>query len=240
MLIQIRSILLAAACLLVFAPASFGATVSWAAWGQTQGRVNPGTETGTLTFGGQTVNVTYTGEIAFSQTGGTGLRNWFLPASSYADGSIVSNAPNDGGIISISGPDTVANVFTFSSPIVNPIFSIVSLGQPGLAMSYNFSATPTLIAGGSNAYWGGQSITVSGNSVMGREGDGTVEFLGTFSTLSFTVTGGEFWNGFTVGALGTGTGTVTPEPRTYLAVLLGLLLVIVACRRENLATIFRR
>ncbi|MGH9396792.1 MAG: PEP-CTERM sorting domain-containing protein [Terriglobia bacterium] len=226
-------LLLAIVMLIAFRPASAD-TVYWTAWGANSG-TSPGTVPGTITFPGSTViNVTYSGEIAFSQKGGIGATNWFLPASTYTS-STVSNAPTDGGIVAISGPDTTANTFTFSSPVTNPIFSEVSLGQPSVPMDYIFSAPFTLLSGGANAYWGGKSITQPApNDMHGAEGDGTIEFPGTFTSISFTVTGGEYWNGFTVGALAPGSSSPVPEPGTYsMALMGGLLLAYLAVRRRT-------
>jgi hypothetical protein len=49
--------------------------------------------------------------------------------------------------------------------------------------------------------------------------------LGTYSSLSWTTTGGEYWNGFTVGVAGI--STVAPEPSTLgLAGFAGVFLLL--------------
>lgn len=212
--------------LAVAAPLACGSPVYWTVWNITSSpSVANGIDFGTITIGAQTVDVTYTGEISFDQAGGTGQTNWFIPASSYS-GGVVDNAPFDGGMIGINGL-SAPHIFTFSSPLVNPVFSVMSLGRSGLNVSYNFDATPTLIIGGTNGIFGGGAIGVSGNSVTGHESNGTVEFLGTYSSLSFTVSGSEFFNGFTVGAMAVAPSTV-PEPGTYSTALLGTVLVALA------------
>jgi PEP-CTERM motif len=57
--------------------------------------------------------------------------------------------------------------------------------------------------------------------MIGNESDGTIEFAGTLSSLSFTVTGSEFWNGFTIGTASANTGP-TPEPSTLVMLGTGL------------------
>ncbi|MGH9403859.1 MAG: PEP-CTERM sorting domain-containing protein [Terriglobia bacterium] len=101
-------------------------------------------------------------------------------------------------------------------------------------MNYIFSAPFILLSGGANAYWGGSSVTQPApNDLRGQEGDGTIEFPGTFTSLSFTVTGGEYWNGFTVGALAPGSSSAVPEPGTYsMALTGGLLLAFLTMRRR--------
>jgi hypothetical protein len=37
------------------------------------------------------------------------------------------------------------------------------------------------------------------NILSGNEGNGTIQFLGTFTSISFTVPTNESWHGFTVG-----------------------------------------
>ena len=96
---------------------------------------------------------------------------------------------------------------------MNPVFAIWSLGQPGLAASFTFDLTPTLEVGGPNANFGGQSITVSSNTVSGNEGNGVVQFNGTVSSISWTDTFENFY-GFTVGISGTAGPAGVPEPGT--------------------------
>jgi hypothetical protein len=63
---------------------------------------------------------------------------------------------------------------------------------------------------------GGSLNTVPGNGLQGTEGNGLAQFTGTYSEISWVGTNPEDWNGFSVGAFGSGT---TPEPSSL--VLLG-------------------
>jgi hypothetical protein len=134
----------------------------------------------------------------------------------------------------LNGSSTAVNTITFGSPVVNPVFAIWSLGSPSAPASFTFGATPTLEAGGPNAGFGGSSITVSGNVVSGREGNGVVQFTGTYSSLTWTDTPENFY-AFTVGLNGPveGGGAV-PEPGTWALALAGLGLVGFASRRRKL------
>jgi len=77
--------------------------------------------------------------------------------------------------------------------------AIWSLGSPSVLVSFDFSnATPIFVVGGPNADFGGQAITVVGNTVSGREGNGVVQFMGSISSISWTDTP-ELWYGFTIG-----------------------------------------
>ncbi len=190
------------------------ATITWTQW--TSGvSGSPGSATGTLALSPD-ITVGFSGK-----TGGlvSNYPSWG-PSSTYADGAIVDNAPpKAGNIVYLTGGDSTVQTLTFSAPVVNPIMSIWSLGQGGIKASFNFNdATPVLVAGGRSNEYGGSSITVSGNNVYGNEGNGTVEFIGTYSSLSWTNPTYEGWYGFTVGV----TAAAVPEPQSLPLLILGL------------------
>jgi PEP-CTERM motif len=216
-----RSLLLAALILaLATCPAAFAGTVSWTVWNSCA----PSSATGTM--GG--VGVTYSGEISFCHQSGVGNFNYFIPTSTYTSAT-ASNAPTDGGMIAINGTPAT-HTFTFASPVTNLVLSEVSLGQPNLPVTYNFNDSFTILSCGPNGVFGGGCITQSGNSMIGHEGDGTIEFAGTLSSLSFTVTGSEFWNGFTIGTVG-GSSPI-PEPSTFVLLGTGLAGLLGAAKRK--------
>ena len=115
------------------------------------------------------------------------------------------------------------------APIKDPIMAIVSLGASGTNTHYNFDSPFTILSQG-NDYWGGCAtcLTQFGNDLIGNEGSGTIQFVGTFSDFSWTVPVGEYWHGFTFGirttqALEPGTpGPTVPEPATLGLMALGL------------------
>lgn len=152
------------------------------------------------------------------------------PASTWADGAVVANAPAPGdGIIQLFGGTSNVNTLTFSTAVVNPVIAIWSLGQGGSTASFNFiGATPVLVAGGPNAEYGGASITVVGNDVFGNEGNGTVMFVGTYSSISWTNPEYEGWYGYNVGMT-----AAVPEPESYALMLAGLGVVGLLIRRRR-------
>jgi len=198
---------LSAACLPV------AAQTAWTDWtAATPGE--PGSAAGTL--GG--IAVTYTGEVLGNTViNGSFAPSW-APSTSFVGGTVTASPATVGDIITMNG-SSLTNVLTFASPIVNPVFAIWSLGAGGAPASFTFNATPTFEVGGPNVGFGGQAITVAGNTVSGIEGNGVVQFNGTFSSISFTSTNENFY-GFTVGRNGP-VGAV-PEPETWALTALGL------------------
>ncbi len=195
-----------------FASPAFPATV-WTDWtALTAGA--PGA-TGTLNGAA----VTYAGEAINSVINGAAT-NW-SPNSSFIGGTVTTSPSTIGDIIGLSGPPGGGTgTITFASPIIDPVFAIWSLGSPSASASFTFSLTPTLEAGGPNSQYGGASITVLGNVVSGLEGNGVVQFTGTYSTFSWTNTY-EYWYGFTVGT--NGASSAVPEPAAMLLLGSGLI-----------------
>jgi hypothetical protein len=147
------------------------------------------------------------------------------PPPTTFSGGIVGNAPPvANNSIGIEGGVSYIESITFSSPVVDPIFAIWSLGQPGIAASFNFTASEpfNVLAGGPSSEYGGSALTVSGNSVLGREGNGVVQFDGTFSTITFTTPTFENYYAFTVGEDATLTPSPVPEPSMLSLLALGL------------------
>lgn len=195
--------------------------IDWAAWSSPLVSATSGSANGVA--GG--VNISYSGE----------LENLFTNYPSYGpngtfNGGTVDNAPPQAnGIIQLYGGNpNQTNTITFSQAVTNPVLAIWSLGQGGVNASFNFNATPTLESGGPSSEYAGQTISVLGNVVSGSEGNGTVQFTGTFNSLSWTNPTAENWYGFTVGV------AAVPEPETYAMMLAGLgLMGFVARRRRN-------
>jgi len=111
------------------------------------------------------------------------------------------------------------------------VMAIWSLGAGGAPASFVFSATEpfTIESGGPSVEFGGSSITAAGNVVNGNEGNGTIQFNGTFTQITWTNPQFEFYYAFTVGV--PGTAPAIPEPGTYATLGTGLLAIAVLLRR---------
>ena len=138
----------------------------------------------------------------------------WAPNSTFVGGTSTASPSTVNDDLRLDGSFTGTNTITFGSPITNPLIAIWSLGQPGLGASFTFNATPTFEVGGPNSQFGGSPISVVGNTVSGNEGNGVVQFTGTFTSISWTDTFENFY-AFTVGTAGTTTPQV-PEPSTLL------------------------
>ena len=199
-----------AASYLLALPAS--AATIWTDWTSATAGA-PGSAAGTLNG----IGVSYSGELDSAVTNGSSLI--WAPNSSFVGGTSTASPSTVGDVIFLNGDFTGTSTITFDSPVTNPVFAIWSLGQGGTPATFTFDATPTFEVGGPNASFGGSAITVDGNVVSGIEGNGVVQFTGTFTSISWTNTFENFY-GFTVGTAGAN-GSV-PEPGTLALFGLGL------------------
>ena len=155
----------------------------------------------------------------------------YTPASTFADGSVVSNAPlSTNNILQLVGGTNALQTVTFSQAVVDPVFAIWSLGASGNTASFVFNQTPTFVVGGPSAEYGGSAITVSGKTVSGTEGNGTIEFIGTFTSITWTNPNSEYWYGFNVGYDAV---APVPEPSTWAMMILGFCCLGFLAYRKN-------
>ncbi|MGH7945960.1 MAG: hypothetical protein ACREH8_15815 [Opitutaceae bacterium] len=136
------------------------------------------------------------GSFFFAQTnGGT---NYWNPSTPYISAQ-VDNAPPGTDLVALIGGQNQTYKVTLSEAIKDPIMSIVSLGAPGTNTLYDFDSPFTIVSQGVG-FWGGGPNALDqlpGDVLRGNEGHGTIQFIGTFPTFSWTVPAGENWHGFT-------------------------------------------
>ena len=202
-------------------------TVDWAVWSNVVTGPTAGSATGT------TLDTTfsYRGELQ------SFMANYpsYTPAATFSGGTITNPPPSANGIIQLFGNTGATDTITFAAAVTNPVIAIWSLGAGGTPASFLFSAPFTIEAGGPSAEYTGSSITSSGDQVFGSEGNGVIQFNGTFTSISWTNPSFENWYGFTVGTF----ASAVPEPSTWAMLLLGFLGVgFVAYRRKDGAVRF--
>lgn len=216
--------ILAASVTSLLVGSAHAAVIDWNAWtSATSGTISPDSVAVTFSAGGSIDNL---------------VSNYpsYTPASTWADGTVVSNAPVQAdGIIQLTGGNANVNTITFSTPVVDPVMAIWSLGSSGTQASFDFTnATPVFVSGGPSAEYGGSAISVSLNDVSGMEGNGTVQFLGTYSTISWTNPQYEDWYGFDVGIAGVSSGPPSvPEPGSLALLVFGLSALAFARRKRT-------
>lgn len=171
------------------------------------------------------------GTLAFAQT--SGGSNYWTPTSTYISAQ-VSNGPSSTDILALNGGLNQTYTVTLGEAIKDPIMAITSLGTPDVSATYDFNVPFSIVSQGP-AWWGGGSDTslvkLAGDVLKGNEGSGTIQFLGTFKTFSWTVPTPEYWHGFTFGIRNTEAREV-PEPATLVLFGVGLLGLAVSRRRK--------
>jgi hypothetical protein len=179
-----------------------------------------GSASGTITTPQGTVNVSYTGEVVNATQINCGSCTNFWNFPEYQPAATGFSAPSNEDIIMLAEYAQYTDTVTFSTPVVNPVFDIATLGSSGAAVSYIFNATPVHLSFGPGVFPQTPNncttcFSILGNTLSAMEGNGVIEFLGTFSSISWTTSGGEYYNGFTVGVAAS-----LPEPATWTLLLL--------------------
>jgi len=209
----------------------------------TQANVAQGTASGTITLpNASQVTVTFAATYANGSHGSlygaqiNGGTNFWSPTTPYTS-SQVDNAPPGTDILQLSGGLNQIYTVTLSEAIKDPIMSIVSLGRTNVPTTYDFDSPFTIVSQGSG-YFGGNSGALTqlpGDVLRGAEGHGTIQFLGTFSTFSWTVPTPEDWHGFTFGIRTTEAiePTAVPDQSSTVALLGATIMGLVVLRRRQ-------
>lgn len=180
----------------VAAPA-MGGGVEWIDW--TVGTNDYPSSVVVGQFGGPFTGIgaTYTGGAENYQTNGGNY--YWTPLSTYTNFA-VSNAPGSTDDIELSHWN-VTHTVTFTQPVTNPFMAISSLGSPTTFTTWTFNAPFAILSSGAGYFGTGPLVQGPNNSLIGAEGNGVLEFQGTFTSISWTVLHGENFAAFTVGII---------------------------------------
>lgn len=189
-----------------------------------------GIATGIITpSSGPVVNVTFNAIKSDGSQGSflgvTGNTLW-NPDSTYQS-SQVDNAPEYEGL-QLVGEANMTYRVTLSEAIKDPIMAVATLGSRSDSAQYVFDSPFTILSQGDSCCWGPGTLNqLPGNILEGYEGSGVIQFIGTYSTFSWTVPDPEYWHGFTFGIRTTERlepdPEPIPEPATLILLFTGLL-----------------
>lgn len=216
----------------MMATPSYAVPYSWTNW---ESAINdPGGNLGSASGTIGAVGVAFSGNVSSpTQVNPGEIPYWASNATTYT-GGVVSNGPspsNPSDIIALTGGTLncgfCVQSLIFSTDVTNPVMAILSLGQAGLPVVYDFGTTSITYLNDGPGYWGGAlgGLTVVGNTVNGVEGHGIIQINGTFGPLTpltwdivspTTPNTGEFWHGLTVGI------PSVPEPASLMLLGAGL------------------
>ncbi len=213
-----------AICLVLASAGANAVPYFWTDWTGGDLDSGPGFQAQGTISAGSPVTVTYTNAngISFYQpSGGIDYYTNSGGVSPYTS-AVVDNRPTGSDIIALRNRGS--QTLQFSQAIANPVFAFVSLNGNGYSFNHDFEIlSQTDLNGPSCGYWGcGNVIKVvvdlgGGNfeyrlNATDGEPHGTIRFLDTFATLSWTSLSNEDWNGFTVGIQGTAVDVCVLNP----------------------------
>lgn len=141
---------------------------------------------------GEVVTVTYEGDVRSlpSSTRPLELSGEYCPTAAASGSTNMIQTYSGVGVV---------HRFTFSKPVVSPVFQVWSLGagsnlDPSSASAVTYTFTASVSITKSNGYL----ANVNDYTIVGATGDGSLLFSGTQRVIEFTSNKSENWSGLTL------------------------------------------
>ena len=207
-------------------------TIEWVDWTSAVNGSNIsgwiGSASGEMTTTNGMISVGYEGHIWSAQTEPNSY--WWTEGTPapYTGNSVIDNAPDSSDIIRLQYSGSI-NTITFSEAVYMPVMALVSVGQAGVGVSFDFDQSFTLLSEG-HGFYGDGTLTQADNTLTGYEGHGAIQFDGWITSISWSNDANELWHGFTFG-----TTEIQPVPIPAAVWLFGsgLLGLIGVARRKQ-------
>lgn len=211
------------------APGSYSSTANTApvsGWWGTSYSYAP-TLSGNLTLpDSSVVTVILSGEVVGSggasefTSGGPGTwAYWGGNPSAFVSDNVPALPPTNTRI-ALAGWGAATQTLTFSAPVSNITMIIGSLGSPGTPATWTFNQPIVVLSDGSVN--GSAPFQLSGSSLQltGQEANGVIQFTGTFTSFSWTVSAPEMYSAWNLGVTSASAPNAVPEPGTWAAAAL--------------------
>ena len=143
---------------------------------------------------GETVNLIMSGEVLNRSS-----ENFGSAGPAYTSAVSPTNV-RGADMLAASGStleEYKAHTLSFSEDVTNAVMPIYSLGNPYGEGELTFSQPFVILSSNDKMSSGGDAST--GFTLKGTEGNGVIQFLGTYDTISWVVTGIEIWHGMSIG-----------------------------------------
>lgn len=174
----------------------------------------------------EVVGITLSGEIlnpAQFESSGFGISsNAYWVERNYNGTTYISanvpSLPSNGDRIAVAGSGIATQTLTFAEPVSNIVMNIWSLGRPTDLGSWRFTQPFAILSQNAGQYPSAPYAlrAESMNTLNGYEGAGTIQFLGTFDSLSWEVLDPEFYAVWNIGVTSASVSPI-PEPGTWAA-----------------------